>query len=136
MAVPNRSNVNKKAIYFHYLLSKTQRSLGIVKFNHLVSTSSENGYNPSSGKFIVPEDGAYYFFLQHYVQYSDSLATIFVDGTAKSRTFARTDSKVNIACSLTINLQRNQEVYVQLERGQIWGSSSDPLTSFQGFKIA
>ena len=63
MAIPNRipsqipnHNAYLKAIYFHYVLSKTQRSLGIVKFNHMVSdfTSSENGYNPSSGKFLVP----------------------------------------------------------------------------------
>ena len=137
IAVSNRSNVNSKAIYFHYVLSNKQTSTGIVKFNHLLSTSSENGYNPSSGKFIVPEDGVYYFFLQYYIWSSSawSSSAIFVDGKIKSRTNS-TPSNNNISCSLTITLQKNQEVYVKLEKGQMYGSSSDPLTSFQGFKIA
>ena len=50
MAVPNRSSVNSKAIYFHYGLSKTQTFSGIVKFDHLVSTSSENVLVESIGR--------------------------------------------------------------------------------------
>ena len=140
MAVPNQSKVNSKAIYFHYVLSNKQTSTGIVQFNHLLSTSSENGYDPSSGKFIVPKDGVYYFSLQYYVSSSPSsgsYSTIYVDGKAKSRTTSNTGSQMNMACSLTINLQKNQEVYVKLERGYMYGGGSgDPLTSFQGFKIA
>ena len=137
IVVSNRSNVNSKAIYFHYGLSNTQTSSGIVKFNKLLSTSSENGYDPSSGKFIVPEDGVYYFFLQYYINgSSSSFSKIYVDGTTKSRTGSASASRLNIVCSLTINLKKNQEVYVKLESGQMYGHSSDmTLTSFQGFKI-
>ena len=136
IAVSNRSNVNTKAINFHYGLSNTQTSSGIIKFDRLLSTSSENGYNPSSGKFIVPEDGVYYFFLHYYILVSSSFSRIYVDGTTKARTGSDSASQLSIACSLIINLQKNQEVYVKLESGKMYGHSSDPLTYFQGLKIA
>ena len=122
-------------VFFHYKLTNTQSASKIIKFNERVTSSPDESYNVSSGKFVVPEDGVYHFFLQYYAGTKRSHSGIYVDNQLKSRIFNES-TQVSIYGSLLIQLKKNQEVFVKLENGQMFGSSSDPLTSFQGLMVA
>ena len=123
-----------KSVHFHYYLSSKQYSDGVLKFDSLVSSSSDYSYSPKTGKFVAPYDGTYFFIVNIHADISATSVEIYIDNMKKTRMYVKSASFPG-SSSLTIHLNQRQELYVKQVDGRVFGDSNKPNSSIQGFLI-
>lgn len=130
---PQQKPTESSTIYFDVYLSSTQRSSGVVKFNKFRDSSSMSGFEISSGKFICPFDGVYFFHFYFISDRDGSIAPgIVVDGTTKCRADAKESSRTH-SCAIVTKLTKGQSVYVS--HGDSEGIYYGEWSGFLGYLI-
>ena len=122
-----------ESVHFHYFLSSSQDSSGIIKFDSKISESLEQSYDPNSGKFIAPCSGTFFFIINYLSGKDSNYVEFYIDNVKKTRTYMASSNHAAVG-SLTIQLDKGQVFHSELKGGQIYGSSAQH-SSLQGFQI-
>lgn len=130
----------KSAVSFSAGATKSQNEVSkgqILIFDHVL-TNTGNSYNPSSGRFVAPVGGTYFFYCSLLSGNGAEIwAYIAVNGSAKVRIYARgTDGRHDTGSqALVLRLNSGDVVSVHnhiFGAGEIYGGM---YTAFSGFLI-
>ena len=131
---PEPTPTKPPSIYFHAYLSSDYKSSGVVPFNKLKDSSSVNGFDLKSGKFMTPVDGLYFFDF-HYRSVSNGHIApgIHVDGSAKCYAYAQ-ERYESHSCAVVIKLTKGQSVYI--DNTNSYGIVGGQTSGFLGYLIS
>ena len=106
-----------------------------MKFDKLRNSSPNSGFDISSGKFICPVDGVYYFQIWFISKSGGHQAPgIYVDGSAHCHAFAQEPLRSH-TCAIIVKLTKGQSVYVSNNIGSK-AIREDPYSGFLGYLIS
>lgn len=116
--------------------TSTTWNSGTLVFDAIISNVG-NGYNPRTGVFTAPMNGAYVFYVS-CIEYErqDLRLEIVLNNVSKVRTLAYGGTDYQTGTNMVVlNLREGDNVWVRHYLGRGYYSKSIPLTTFTGFMI-
>lgn len=116
--------------------TSTTWNSGTLVFDAIISNVG-NGYNPRTGVFTAPMNGAYVFYVS-CIEYErqDLRLEIVLNNVSKVRTLAYGGTDYQTGTNMVVlNLREGDNVWVKHYLGRGYYSKSIPLTTFTGFMI-
>lgn len=116
--------------------TSTTWNSGTLVFDAIISNVG-NGYNPRTGVFTAPMNGAYVFYVS-CIEYErqDLRLEIVLNNVSKVRTLAYSGTDYQTGTNMVVlSLREGDNVWVKHYYGRGYYSKSIPLTTFTGFMI-
>ncbi|XP_053386880.1 complement C1q-like protein 4 [Mercenaria mercenaria] len=124
--------------FFVYLDQRVTMSNHILRFNNVVYNYGD-GYNVHTGVFTVPLTGAYLIsFHLELGQYSYPItSSLYVNSKVMASSVVKPTYGINQASQTVIlNLKTGESMYLKVDRGSIYGSSSARNTILTGVRLS
>ena len=123
------------SVHFDSYITSNVANSGVVIFDNLRDSSPQSGFDTSSGKFICPIDGTYFF--EFYFRSSSSGGNnpgIYVDENLRCFAGAHETDRSH-SCAIVVKLTKGQSVYIKKSTTKgIYGGIDD--SGFLGFLIS
>ncbi|XP_060567288.1 complement C1q-like protein 4 [Ruditapes philippinarum] len=137
-SVVKRAIVYGRVAFSAYLSSRTTYlDNEKIVFDSEVINDGE-AYDKSSGIFTVPATGTYLFAFQFedWSNTDQQTAYLMVNGNIISSAIIKTLGRSTQAGNTVIvHLHKNDNVYVQVNLGQVYGSPTERYTTFSGYLL-
>ena len=107
-----------------------------IKYD-IVLNNHGNSYNATTGLFLAPTNGIYFFQTNSLRYRSDQLYIHIMHNKAMVSSAANLDKNFeSVSASVILELKKGDRVWVKLRVGQVYGHSPSNYSNFMGYRIS